>query len=454
MPSFRYRGITKLGRKVHGVMDGKNKHDVIVSLKKSKIWPIEVTEKKEPTTVKQNKKVDYERLNQISTDVKRNKEKREERNGFNPEDQTFWKKLGKSLTSDVSFGIKPKEILTFTNSLYILKKAKFNNITAFESLYNSTENRKLKDSIDDILIGIQEGSSIHGVMEKYPKIFPPLYVNFVKVGEESGSLDTALSHARDYMESNMKLTKQIKSVLIPKVILFAFLMVALIAALLFGTPLIQNVYDMFGVDRELPKATQIAVEVAEWIVEYWYIVLAAIAGIFAVIWTYIHTDKGRYNWDRFKLKAPVIGELLLNITTNKFLKAMLLNLRNGMRIQESLETSKAVTENYYFLSLVEDAKNSLLAGNSWLEPFRAEKALSVMVLEMLEIGMKTDLVEMMDKVEDYLQEEIDETIAKTVKRLPEVSYALIGLVLIAFVITVMVPLIDVYMGGFLFDTIQ
>lgn len=453
MPSFRYRGITKLGRRVHGVVEGKNKRQVIVDLKKSKIWPIEVVLKKEANSTKNNKKVDYERLNQISNDVRKSKEKRAT-NEFDLENETFWKRLSKSLSSDVSFGIKPKDILTFTNSLYILKKAKFNNITAFEALYNSTENKKLKDSIDDILIGIQEGSSIHAVMERYPKIFPPLYVNFVKVGEESGSLDNALEHARDYMESNMKLTKQIKSILIPKVVMFVFLMVALIAALLFGTPLIQNVYDMFGVDKELPKATQIAVEVAEWIVEYWYFVLAVILGIVALIWMYIKTDKGKYRWDKFKLKAPIIGELLLNITTNKFLKAMLLNLRNGMRIQESLETSKSVTENYYFLSLVEDAKNSLLAGDSWLEPFRAEKALSTMVIEMLEIGMKTDLVEMMDKVEIYLQEEIDETIVKTVKRLPEVSYVLIGIVLVLFVLTIMVPLIDVYMGGFLFETIQ
>lgn len=454
MPNFKYRGIIKTGRVVRGVIEARNKHDVIVKLKNSRIWPIEVKEKKEALQAESKKKIDYERLSKISTDVQKSKEKRQ-RIERGPEQKGFMKRLLGVLGSDVSFGrIKPKDVITFTNSLYILKKAKFNNIAAFEALFNSTENPKLRDAIDDILIGIQEGSSINSIMERHTKIFPPLYINFVRVGEESGSLDLALEHARDYMESSFKLKKQIKTVLLPKIAMFVFLLLALLGALLYGTPLIQNVYDMFGVDKELPKATQVAVNMANWIFKYWYLVLSVVLGTLTIIYVYIKTPIGRYQWDKFKLKVPVFGKLTLNITTNKFLKAMLLNLRNGMRIQESLETSKSVTNNYYFLSLVEAGKNNILSGGSWLIPFKAEKIFSVMVIEMLEIGMKTDLVEMMDKVEIYLQEEIDESIANTVRKLPEISYSLIGVVLVFFVLTVMVPLIDVYMGGFLFETVK
>lgn len=451
MPDFKYRGIIRTGKMVRGIIEGKNKHEAVVKLKTAKIWPIELKVKKQKLVSESKKKVDYERLNKITKDVQRNKEKRNEVGT----DIKTSKSILNKLTADVNFSktVKSKDILTFTNSLYILKKARFNNIAAFEALYNSTENERLKDAIDDILIGIQAGSSINSIMERNHKIFPPLYINFVKVGEESGSLDIALKHARDYMESSIQLRKQIRSILLPKLILFIFLIFAMLIALLWGTPLIQNVYDMFNVNKELPKATQIAVVIANGIIKYWYIVLIAIASIFALIYSYIKTPIGRYRWDKFKIKAPIFGELVLNITTNKFLKAMLLNLRNGMRIQESLETSKTVTNNYYFLSLVEAGKNSLISGGSWIEPFKADKVFSGMVIEMLEIGMKTDLVEMMNKVEIYLQQEIDETIAKTVKRLPEISYVFIGIILVFFVLTVMVPLIDVYMGGFLFEAL-
>lgn len=450
MPEYKYRGMLRNGKILRGVMTAKNRHEVIVRLKNTRVQPIRIKAIKNQPISEAKKKIDQKKLAKIQQDVERQKNlSKQRKNKMNA--KASWMSV---LTSDVSFGgIKEKDILTFTNSLYVLKKAKFNNVAAFESLLNSTQNAKLQDIIEDILIGIEAGSKIHEMMARFPKVFPALYVNFVRVGEESGSLDTALLHARDYMESNMKLRKQIRGILLPKVLMFVGILIAMMVALLYGAPLIQGVYDMFGVDKELPKATQVAVQISQWLVDYWYLVLAAILGIFALVRIYLSSSIGRYEWDKLKVKFPVFGTLILNIITNKFFKAMLLNLRNGMRIQESLETSKSVTDNYYFLSLIETAKNNLQAGDSWIEPFEADKALPPMATEMLKIGMESDLVEMMDKVAEYIEQEIEESIQKTIKVLPEITYIFVGIVLVFFVLTVMVPLIDVYMGGFLLETL-
>ena len=450
MPEYKYRGMLRNGKILRGVMNAKNRHEVIVKLKNSRVQPIVVKSTKVQAQSESKKKIDQKKLAKIQADVEKQKSLGKARRQKNNEKTGL---LG-LLTSDVSLGgVKPKDVLTFTNSLYVLKKAKFNNVTAFESLFNSTENKKLQDIVEDILIGVEAGATIHEMMARYPKVFPPLYVNFVRVGEESGSLDSALLHARDYMESNMKLRKQIRGILLPKILMFVGILLAMMVALIFGAPMIQNVYDMFGVDKELPAATQVAIAFTEWILAHWYIVLAVIAGIFALFKVYVSSSIGRYQWDKFKIKLPVFGKLILNIITNKFFQAMLLNLKNGMRIQESLETSKNVTDNYYFLSIIETAKNNLQAGGSWIEPFEADKAFPPMATEMLKIGMESDLVEMMDKVSEYIQQEIDESIQKTIKVLPEITYIFVGIVLVFFVITVMVPLIDVYMGGFLLETI-
>ena len=450
MPEYKYRGMLRNGKILRGIMVAKNKHEVIAMLKQSRVQPIAVKSMKSQLVSESKKKVDYKKLEKIQQDVERQKSasrvKRDKANNATG--------IMSILTSDVSFGrVKTKDILTFTNSLYVLKKAKFNNIAAFESLFNSTENKKLQDVVEDILIGIEAGASINEMMSRFPKVFPPLYVNFVRVGEESGSLDTALLHARDYMENDAKLKKQIRGILLPKILMFVFILVAMIVALLFGAPLITDVYEMFGVNKDLPAATQVAIDISQAIVDYWYIVAGAVAVIAVLCKIYLKSSIGRYQWDKFKIKAPVFGKLILNIITNKFFKAMLLNLKNGMRIQESLETSKSVTDNYYFLSLIETAKNNLQAGGSWIEPFEADKALPPMAIEMLKIGMESDLVEMMDKVSEYIEQEINESIQKTIKVLPEITYVFIGIVLVFFVITVMVPLIDVYMGGFLFETL-
>ena len=450
MPEYKYRGMLRNGKILRGVMMAKNRHDVIVKLKQTRVQPIRVRSMKTQLVSESKKKVDYKKLEKIQQDVEKQKLGARVKKQKTLTGNAFLD----FLTSDISGGkVKTKDLLTFTNSLYVLKKAKFNNVAAFESLFNSTENKKLQDVIEDILIGVEAGATINEMMARYPKVFPPLYVNFVKVGEESGSLDTALLHARDYVENEMKLKKQIRGILLPKVLMFGGILILMIAALLFGTPLIQDVYDMFGVDKQLPAATQIAVKVAQAMVDYWYIAGAVVLGIFILIKMYLNTSIGRYQWDKLKIKFPVFGTLMLNIITNKFFKAMLLNLRNGMRIQESLETAKAVTDNYYFLSLIETGKNNLQAGGSWIEPFEADHAFPPMATEMLKIGMESDLVEMMDKVSEYIDQEISEAIQKTIKVLPEITYVFIGIVLIFFVITVMVPLIDVYMGGFLFETL-
>ena len=441
MPEFNYRGMLKNGKNIRGSMTARNKRDVIKKLKLSRIQPIRIAAKKEIKIT--NTKIDPNRLKSIQEDVERTKNSSRR----TPAKRTF----ASMLFSDVGRGVTPKDILTFTNSLYILKKAKFNNIDAFEALYDTMENPKMKDIIDDILIGIEGGSTINQMMLAYPKVFPPVYVNFVKVGEESGALDTALLYARDYMESSMRLRKQVRGILIPKIILFVFVLIITIVGLLWGTPLIQNVYDMFGSTRQLPAATQVAVKVSEWILKYWYVVLTVIAGILAAFAFYVRTPMGRYQVDKIKIKFPVFGTLYLKIIVNKFFKAMLLNIKNGMRIQEALDVAKTVTDNYYFLSLVEIGKADLLAGGSWLEPFEAEKALPPIVIQMVNTGMKTDLAEMREKVAEYVEQEIDETIEKTVKALPEIMYVFIGIILVLFVITIMVPLIDVYMGTFLFD---
>lgn len=164
---------------------------------------------------------------------------------------------------------------------------------------------------------------------------------------------------------------------------------------------------------------------------------------------YYSSPRGRYNVDKIIITMPVIGKLYNNITINKFFQAMLLNIRNGMRIQESLEVSKTITNNYYFLSAIEAGKINSLAGESWIEPFNEKQLFNPMVSEMVEIGMKTELAEMMEKLNEYIQMQIDESLARFVKWLPEITFAFVGLAVIALVITVVVPLTSVYMGSFI-----
>ena len=133
------------------------------------------------------------------------------------------------------------------------------------------------------------------------------------------------------------------------------------------------------------------------------------------------------------------------------MRSVLLNLQNGMRIQDSLEVSKNVIKNNVMLSVIETSINNIFIGQSWIDPFEKTRLSSPMTTEMLKIGMQTDLTEMIAKLLEYMEQDIDNTMEKVVKVLPEVSYAIVGVVLIFFVLVVLVPCIQMYMGNFLFE---
>ena len=273
----------------------------------------------------------------------------------------------------------------------------------------------------------------------------------IKVGELSGSLTNSLKQAVEYLDDTEALNKKIRSILIPNIVQFVLLLALLIIGSLVAIPTIQGIFDELGTKDSLPAITIWFSNFIKGAMQAWYIPLGIIAAIVGAILAYINTPKGKYNFHYFKYKMPIFGELIYALDFSRLMKAMLLNLRNGMRIQEALEVSKSVAKNYVMLSMIETSINNILMGTSWIEPFEKAGLSKPMVTEMLKIGMQTDLSEMMEKLVEYMEIDIDNIMTKIMKALPQVVYAIVGVVLIFFVLVVLVPCIQVYMGNFLFS---
>lgn len=437
MPSYRYKAIAEDGTISVGRILALDKESAINSLKEDKLQPISIKE-----LSKRKKELKYN-----ITDVKAKKKRKKHTPRKRLKDMNFIE----ILTMDVNFSKKvtSQDILVFANDFYILKKAKFNNIEALQTICDGTENNYFREVLEDILYKVKNGEMLYSSMELYSDIFPEMFINFIKVGEESGTLDTALSYAREYIEKSNNLKKTVLSTVIPRVLQFTFIMVAMFIALIIGVPLLQKVYDMFESTKQIPKATLIALDVANFLMKYWYIILLVIVAVIVIIYMYIKAPRGRYFKDKMLLRLPIIGRLNTNILVSRFFQAMLLNLKNGMRIQESLEVAKNVSRNYYFASVVEVSKASIANGESWYKPFEEKGIFNKMMVQMIDVGMKSDLAEMMDKVNEYINIEIEESLKKFTKALPEITYLFVGIALVIFTIVVLVPLINMYMGGFI-----
>ena len=348
--------------------------------------------------------------------------------------------------------ITERDLVIFTQNFYLLKKANFNNVHALSTIIDSTENMAFAGILEDILAGVEAGDYMYKTMEYYSNVFPFIYINMIRVGELSGSLENSLQQAVEYLDNSTAITKKIKGILIPNLAQFALLIVMLFVGTLYALPQVQGVLDSLGASKDvIPAATLAFQAFLRGFLKWWPIpaamIVAAIAGVIA----YIQTPKGRYKFHYFKYTMPIFGKLIFLLDFSRLMKAMLLNLKNGMRIQDALEVSKNVVNNYVMLSIIENSLNNILLGESWIEPFEKSGLASSMITEMLKIGMQTDLPEMMEKLVEYMEIDINNTIEKITMVLPQVMYSIVGVVLIFFVVIVLVPMIQIYFGNFLFD---
>ncbi len=443
MPTYVYKALTKKGEIVKNRVESTNKQTLIKKLKNTELLPIAIQQVAYGSKTKKQKK-NVTDIKDVMKNINTTHVNREEKREF-----TVMEKLNIYLGATEK--VTQRDLVVFTQNFYLLKKAEFNNIHALKTIIEGTDNLSLKGILEDILAGVEGGDYMHTTMEYYSEIFPYIYINMIKVGELSGSLTKSLEQAVKYLDESEALTKKVKAILVPNLIQFILLLVMLVVGTLYAIPAIQSVLDSVGSTDQLPAVTLWFADVVDVMMLYWYLPVVVILGIATAIFLYIRTPKGKYNYDLFKYKMPVFGELIFAIDFSRLTKAMLLNLQNGMRIQESIEVSRNVTENYVMMSITETSINNLLVGASWIEPFEQSGLTKPMMTEMLNIGMQTDLVQMMEKLVEYMDIDINVILNRIMKVLPQIVYAIVGVVLIFFVIVVLVPIIQIYMGNFLFS---
>ena len=445
MPSYVFKAVSEQNKVVTGRIKDATKEGAIKKLRANNMTPISLKEavdvviNPESTKKRRNMKVTEEDKRKSTAKV------------MSKRKETTVEKINKFAMQTSSQKITPRDIRIFTQNFYLLKKSNFNNIHALKTVIQTTENVSFKYILEDILYGVEAGDYMYKTMEYYNNVFPYIYINMIKVGELSGSLETSLEQAVKYIEESDSMKKRLKKMLLPNLMMFIGIWILLFAAVIFGVPMVNNLFDSLGSTETLPEITLKFAAFTDWLIQIWYVPVTIIIGAIAAFFVYISTPSGRYNWDYFKYKVVIFGKLIYLLDFQRLIKNMVLNLENGMRIQDSLEVSKNVVKNSVMLAMIETAINNIFVGKSWIEPFEEAGLGDSMTVEMLNIGMQSDLTEMMNKLLVYMDSDINNTIEKIMKVLPEVTYSVVGVVLIFFVVVVLVPILQLYMGGFLFS---
>ena len=205
MPSYVYKAMTKYGVVVKNKVEADSKQSLIKRIKRSEMIPISVEKDLFTTKNKKAKKnisaMDEYMKNFTTTNIDKSKV------------MSNSEKVKKYLTTNQK--ITPRDIVVFTQDLYVLKKANFNNVHALRTIIDSTDNLMFKGVLEDILAGIEAGDYMYTTMEYYSNIFPYIYTNMIKVGELSGSLTNSLEQAVKYLDDTNRIKKRLRNILIP-----------------------------------------------------------------------------------------------------------------------------------------------------------------------------------------------------------------------------------------------
>ncbi len=278
-------------------------------------------------------------------------------------------------------------------------------------------------------------------MRKYPKTFDPLFTNMIAAGEAGGILDTILKRLATFIEKAVKLKGQVKSAMVYPV---AIVIIAAVVVTVILWKVIPTFAAMFsGMGAQLPLPTRIVIALSNGIVRYGLFVIIGIAAVIYGLKQYYQTEAGRHQIDAIVLKLPVLGLLMRKIAVARFCRTLATLISSGVPILDGLEITAKTSGN----AIVEDAimvtRKSIERGETIAAPLKETGVFPPMVTQMIGVGEATGaLDEMLAKIADFYEEEVDVAVAGLLTLLEPIMIAVLGAVVGGIVIAMYMPIFD------------
>ncbi len=303
-------------------------------------------------------------------------------------------------------GVRPKEFVIFSRQLSTLIDSKVPLLSSLHSIANQTENRYFAIKINSVIVDIDGGASLSDAMAKNPETFTPFYVNMVKAGEASGTLQKALNDLADNTEKNYELTAKLRGAMYyPGFILTAMVVVGFVV-MTFVMPKLLVILKEANV--ELPLQTKILIWISDFMVSYWWAVGIAIAFGVSGIMYYIKTEEGKKEYDQLILKIPVINKILHNVYIARFSENLSTLIQSGLPITTALLITSDVVGNYVYQEIIREAAEEIKKGGGIADVLNKYEIIPPVVVQMVRVGEHTGRIEFtLGKVTKFYLAETD-----------------------------------------------
>jgi type IV pilus assembly protein PilC len=310
---------------------------------------------------------------------------------------------------------------------------------AVDILVEQQSNKKLKTALEEISRDIKNGLDLTSAIKKHPDIFPPLYGNLIKSAEQAGNLDVVLVQMADNMEKEREFRSKVRGAMIYPIIIFLMMGAVMAIMVFFVIPRLTSLYSQSNIDLPLP--TKILIGISDFSLRFWWVMVLIIVGGGIGLNRLLSNPEGRYIFDAFLLKVPVVGRIIRGTVLTNFTRTFGQLSSAGVPILEALQTIKDITTNRVYKKALDDTYSGVERGLTFSAQLDAVGVFPKIISQMFKVGEETGKIDKVAfKLADYFESEVDNMLKNLTVLIEPIVLVVLGVGVGFIVLSVILPI--------------
>lgn len=351
------------------------------------------------------------------------------------------------MNRDINFSlggrVSARDYSIFCRQFVSIISAGVSIINALEMMRDQTENRTLKKALGEVYEDVSKGESMAGAMKKHSRVFPSMLCNMVEAGEASGSMEVAFERMAVQFEKENKLKQSVKKAMIYPIVLLVVMVGVLFLMMIWVIP---NFMGMFAeLDTELPPITQAVVNMSDFVIAKWWLILLVVAAAIALFKAYAASPSGKFVLGGIALKIPVFGKLQTKSECARLGRTLCTLLGAGVPMMDAIEITGRSMENVHYKKAMMDAKDQVMRGMALSRPLKTCGLFPPMVVHMVSIGEETGNIEtMLENVANYYEDDVQVATEQVMALMEPMIIVVMAIVVGVLIMAIMQPMLTLY----------
>ena len=334
------------------------------------------------------------------------------------------------------------DLILFCRQMYSLSKSGVPIISAIKAVSGNAKNPHLVSALETIVEGLENGRSLHSCMSDFDKIFPPVMLALVGVGESTGNLDTVFAQLSTHFERESTTTKQVSSAMRYPIFVMVAIGIAVMIVNVMVIPAFAGFFDKFG--SELPLPTKILIGISDFTVNNGGFLILGI--VILITWwvSFLKTKTGQLFWDRKKLNLPIIGAIFVKALLSRFARSFALASKAGVPLLDAITLVAKTSGNAYVNLKILGMKDCIERGESLTMAADKSKLFTSLVMQMLHIGEQTGEIDrLLEEVADFYDEELDYELSRLSASIEPILISVIAAMVLVLALGIFLPMWDI-----------